>query len=89
MIPDWQAALEQAAACVAPGGRLEVVDFGQQDRLPGLWRRALFGWLHAFHVTPRPDLPRAIETLAARIGAMAHARTIYRGYAVRSGLIRV
>ena len=30
MIPQWEAALAQAARCVAPGGRLEVVDFGQQ-----------------------------------------------------------
>ncbi|MEJ7926569.1 class I SAM-dependent methyltransferase [Sphingobium sp. AN641] len=88
MIPDWQGALEQAARCVAPGGRLEVVDFGQQDRLPGVWRRALFGWLHAFHVTPRADLPQAIEAVASRIGATAHGRTLYRGYAVRGGLVR-
>lgn len=89
MIPDWQAALERAALCVAPGGRLDVVDFGQQERLPGVWRKALFGWLAQFHVAPRADLPRSIETLAARMGAASHGRTLYRGYAVRGGLIRV
>ncbi|HKT76710.1 MAG TPA: class I SAM-dependent methyltransferase, partial [Sphingobium sp.] len=34
MIPNWEAALGQAARCVADGGRLEVVDFGQQEGLP-------------------------------------------------------
>ncbi len=88
MIPDWEAALRQAARCVAPGGRLEIVDFGQQERLPGLWRRALFGWLGAFHVSPRAGLHVAIERLAQDVGGVAQSRALYRGYAVRGGLIR-
>ena len=89
MIPDWEAALRQAARCVAPGGRLEIVDFGQQERLPGLWRRALFGWLEAFHVSPRAGLHVAIERLAQDVGGVAQSRPLYRGYAVRGGLSRV
>ena len=89
MIPDWEAALRQAARCVAPGGRLEIVDFGQQERLPGLWRRALFGWLEAFHVSPRAGLHVAIERLAQDVGGVAQSRALYRGYAVRGGLSRV
>ena len=88
MIPDWEAALRQAARCVAPGGRLEIVDFGQQERLPGLWRRALFGWLGAFHVSPRAGLHAAVERLAQDVGGVAQSRALYRGYAVRGGLIR-
>lgn len=88
MIPDWEAALRQAARCVAPGGRLEIVDFGQQERLPGLWRRALFGWLGAFHVSPRAGLQAAVERLAQDVGGVAQSRALYRGYAVRGGLIR-
>ena len=88
MIPDWEAALRQAARCVAPGGKLEIVDFGQQERLPGLWRRALFGWLEAFHVSPRAGLHVAIERLAQDVGGVAQSRALYRGYAVRGGLIR-
>ena len=88
MIPDWEAALRQAARCVAPGGKLEVVDFGQQERLPGLWKRALFGWLGAFHVSPRAGLHAAIEQLAQDVGGVAQSRALYRGYAVRGGLIR-
>nr|WP_218647591.1 class I SAM-dependent methyltransferase [Sphingobium lactosutens] len=89
MIPEWEMALRQAARCVAPGGKLEIVDFGQQDELPALWRRALFGWLGRFHVSPRHDLKPAIERLAQDMGGFPHSRTLYRGYAVRGGLIRV
>ena len=88
MIPDWQAALVQAASCVAPGGRLEVVDFGQQDRLPALWRRTLFGWLAQFHVAPRAELGPVIAGLAKETGSAGHCRSLYRGYAIRGGLAR-
>jgi len=88
MIPDWKAALVQAASRVAPGGRLEIVDFGQQDRLPGLWRRALFGWLAQFHVAPRAELGRVIAALAKETGSAGHCRSLYRGYAIRGGLAR-
>ena len=89
MIPNWESALRQAAQCVAHGGRLEVVDFGQQEGLPALWKQALFGWLAKFHVSPRADLKRVIERLAADVGGFPHSRALYRGYAVRGGLIRV
>lgn len=87
MIPDWEAALAQAARCVAPGGRLEIVDFGQQERLPSLWKRMLFGWLAQFHVSPRRELASAIERLADEVGGSARSRTLYRGYAVRGALL--
>ncbi|WP_298400081.1 class I SAM-dependent methyltransferase [Sphingobium sp.] len=89
MIPEWEMALAQAARCVAPGGRLEIVDFGQQEALPKVWKQALFGWLGQFHVSPRRDLATAIEQLAQDMGGFPHSRTLYRGYAVRGGLIRV
>jgi len=88
MIPDWKAALAQAASCVAPGGRLEIVDFGQQDRLPVLWRRLLFGWLAQFHVSPRAELERMIAGLAKEVGAAGYSHSLYRGYAIRGGLAR-
>lgn len=87
MIPDWEAALAQAARCVAPGGRLEIVDFGQQEGWPALWKRALFGWLARFHVAPRGALPQAVATVAETIGAEVRSLTLYRGYAVRAALV--
>jgi len=88
MIPDWQGALVAAARHVAPGGRLEVVDFGQQEGLPPLWRRALFGWLAQFHVAPRADLGPLMAGLAKETGGAGYCRSLYRGYALRCGLAR-
>lgn len=89
MIPGWRDALAQAARCVAPGGRLDVVDFGQQEQLPRLWKRALFGWLNQFHVAPRGDIGAAMEAIASDLDARPYLRSLYRGYAVRSGLIKI
>jgi S-adenosylmethionine-diacylgycerolhomoserine-N-methlytransferase len=81
MIPDWEAALAQALSVVEPGGSLHVVDFGQQEALPGWFRGRLRAWLAKFHVTPRPDLFEAVERIAASQGAVAHVQALYRGYA--------
>ncbi|ALJ12781.1 class I SAM-dependent methyltransferase [Sphingopyxis macrogoltabida] len=88
MIPDWATALAHAARYLAPGGRIEIVDFGQQDRLPTLWKRAFFGWLAHFHVVPRADLARVIAGLARETGMAGHCRSMARGYAIRGGLAR-
>ena len=81
MIPDWQGAIAQAARVVAPGGRTDMVDFGQQERLPTVFRRALFAWLARFHVSPRADLPGVAERLARTSGLEAGWTPLYRGYA--------
>ncbi|MCE7797546.1 class I SAM-dependent methyltransferase [Sphingobium sufflavum] len=81
MIPDWQGALDQAARLLAPGGRLHVVDFGQQESLPRWFRRLLMGWLARFHVTPRADLFAAGGACAARHGLRFSASPSLRGYA--------
>lgn len=81
MIPDWEAALAQALSVVAPGGSLHVVDFGQQEGLPGWFRTMLRGWLAKFHVTPRAALFEAAGRVAAVVGADVECRALYRGYA--------
>lgn len=68
MIPDWQAALAQAAATVAPGGSLHVVDFGDCAGLPRPLRALLTGWLARFHVTPRIDLGNTAARIARDLG---------------------
>lgn len=88
MIPDWATALAHAAQFLAPGGRIEIVDFGQQDRLPGLWKRAFFGWLAYSHVVPRADLAPVIAGLARETGMAGHCCSMARGYAIRGGLAR-
>ncbi|MBO9576195.1 MAG: methyltransferase domain-containing protein [Sphingobium sp.] len=81
MIPDWETALAQALCAVAPGGSLHVVDFGQQERLPGWFRMMLRGWLTKFHVTPRAELFEAAACAAAVLGTDVRTRSLYRGYA--------
>lgn len=88
MIPDWQGALAQAAALLAPGGSLHVVDFGQQDGLPGWWKRFLFGWIAKYQVTPRAGLREALAALAEDRGLTMDFFTLGRGYAWRAILRR-
>lgn len=88
MIPDWQRAVDRALALLPPGGSLHIVDFGDRAGLPGPARAALDAWLARFHVTPRPDLPRELERLAAAHGCRSEARSRYRGYACIAVLTR-
>lgn len=80
MIPDWQAAIGQGAAVLAPGGRLHIVDFGQQERLPKLFRKALYAWLARFHVSARAELPELIDRYYREGHDVAFQR-LYGGYA--------
>ena len=80
MIPDWQGAIREAAAKLAPGGRLDIVDFGQQNGLPRLWRKLLFAWLAKFDVTPRATLREAVEGIATAQGLEADFLPLRLGY---------
>ncbi len=86
MIPDWQGALAQGAALLAPGGRLGLVDFGQQHRLPRWWRSMLLAWLGRFHVAPRAALGPVLTALAERQGGTVRLQSLYRDYAVMGWL---
>jgi S-adenosylmethionine-diacylgycerolhomoserine-N-methlytransferase len=81
MIPPWQQALAHGTALVAPGGRLSLVDFGQQDGLPLWFRRLLFAWLAKFHVSPPADLADTVARIAMDVGATFKFVAFYRGYA--------
>ncbi|WP_299811255.1 class I SAM-dependent methyltransferase [uncultured Roseibium sp.] len=81
MIPIWREALAAGAARLAEDGRIHVVDFGQQERLPGWFRTLLFAWLKSFHVTPRAELETELQSLAERTGTELRVRQLYRGYA--------
>ena len=84
MIPDWQGAIREGVAKLAPGGRLDIVDFGQQERLPRWFRTLLHAWLARFDVTPRDDLFLAVDAA----GLTAEHRALYRGYAWSARLTR-
>jgi S-adenosylmethionine-diacylgycerolhomoserine-N-methlytransferase len=81
MIPDWRRVIKAAASRLKPGGRLHIVDFGQQERLPGIVRTLLLRWLAIFHVTPRDDLERALSDMARSSGAGLTFERPFRGYA--------
>jgi S-adenosylmethionine-diacylgycerolhomoserine-N-methlytransferase len=81
MIPGWPEVLALALSLLAPGGRLHVVDFGGQERLPAWFRVALRAWLARFHVTPRDDLEATLAALCARAGATLTFERPFRGYA--------
>ena len=81
MIPDWRGVLQAAAARLKPGGRLHIVDFGRQERLPGIARTLLLRWLAMFDVAPRDDLERVMSIMADTHGADLTFERPFRGYA--------
>ena len=81
MIPDWRRVLAAAASRLGPGGRLHLVDFGDQERLPGIARALLLRWLRMFDVTPRDDLKAVLSAMAESIGADLKFERPFRGYA--------
>lgn len=81
MIPDWQDVIDEALSRLKPGGRLHIVDFGNQEALPAVARKLLLRWLTLFDVTPRRHLHGALEAVAAKVdGRLAFSRP-FRGYA--------
>ena len=75
MIPDWRHVLQAAASRLKPGGSLHIVDFGNQERLPGMARALLKRWLAMFDVAPRDDLERALSVMAKTHGRGFEVRT--------------
>jgi S-adenosylmethionine-diacylgycerolhomoserine-N-methlytransferase len=81
MIPDWRGVLHAAARRLTAGGRLHVVDFGNQERLPGIARALLLQWLRIFDVTPRDDLEAVLAAMAEGTKAELKFERPFRGYA--------
>jgi S-adenosylmethionine-diacylgycerolhomoserine-N-methlytransferase len=88
MIPAWESAIAHAWNHVAPGGKLMIVDFGQSEALPALFRSLLWRWLAKFHVSPRAKLHRALAGIARRDGASLEFAPLYGGYAWYAVLTR-
>ena len=87
MIPAWTNVVENAAACLAPGGALLIVDFGDFGRYPALAQRLQRAWLRRFSVVPIPDLENQIVALASQTGCTATTERLYGGYAVHARLV--
>ncbi|MCC6919969.1 MAG: class I SAM-dependent methyltransferase [Alphaproteobacteria bacterium] len=81
IMDDWQAAVDHALTQLKPGGRLHVVDFGDQKAMPRWFKWVLGKWLHQFHVRFRPEVKAHFEALEqSGQGTLAY-REVYRGYA--------
>ena len=81
MIPDWRGVLQAAISRLRPGGRLHVVDFGYQERLPGIAHALLKRWLAIFDVIPRDDLEGELSAMAASAASDLKFERPFRGYA--------
>ncbi|EFO34384.1 methyltransferase type 11 [Roseibium sp. TrichSKD4] len=88
MMPIWREALQTGLANLSGEGKISIVDFGQQERLPSWFRGLLFKWLNGFHVTPRADLQSELSSLAEVHSADLKFAPLYRGYAVYAELRR-
>ena len=86
MIPDWRSVLHAAAGRLTQGGRLHVVDFGNQERLPNIARALLLRWLAMFDVTPRGDLENVLAAMTKSSGADLAFERPFRGYAQYAAL---
>ena len=83
MMDYWREALEHGLRQMKAGGTLHVVDFGNQEGLPGWFKKLLGGWLSQFHVRFRPEVRAWFEEQQkAGRGVMTY-RNVMRGYAYR------
>lgn len=88
MIPDWEGAVTESLAHLAPGGALHIVDFGDQAGLPRWFDGVLRNWLRRFHVTPRDDLADVLARAADPAQFTVTHQRLYRSYAQYARITR-
>jgi S-adenosylmethionine-diacylgycerolhomoserine-N-methlytransferase len=88
IMDDWKAAVDHGLSQLKSGGTLHVVDFGDQEGMPGWFKKMLGGWLAQFHVRFRPEVRAYFESLErAGVGKMSY-RSVMRGYAYRLDFVK-
>jgi len=75
------AAVRAALDALAPGGRLEIVDFGPMTRLPGSARRLMAAWLAKFSVHHRPEIAQELSSLESSGRGKLELTRRFGGYA--------
>jgi S-adenosylmethionine-diacylgycerolhomoserine-N-methlytransferase len=80
MIPGWEGAVAAALRALSPQGSLHIVEFGQQERLPRLFKYGLHAWLRKYHVTPRHNLRAELHRQASEAGRTLRFLPLYRDY---------
>ncbi|WP_088347030.1 MULTISPECIES: class I SAM-dependent methyltransferase [Rhodomicrobium] len=88
MVPSWREVVRAAASHVAPGGAIQIVDFGDFAQYPALMRRAQHAWLGRFSVRPIAAFESKITAHAAQLGLRATTARLFGGYAIQAKLER-
>ena len=88
MVPTWPGALEAALASLRPGGTLLIVDFWDQQDLPGWFAAGLKKWLSLFHVHYRPEVHEALVDLGRSGRADVTFESVASRYAYIATIIR-
>ncbi len=88
MMPTWPDAVRHAAALLAPGGVLSIVDFGGFDRYPSFVRAAQHAWLRRFSVKPIAGFEGQIRRIAEQAHCDCTAETLYGGYSIHARIAR-
>jgi S-adenosylmethionine-diacylgycerolhomoserine-N-methlytransferase len=81
MIPTWQESVDHALTLLKIGGKIHIVDFGDQSGLPKWFARLLKRWLDMFHVQDRPQLRDYLMELGKSGKAEVSIRYLYGRYA--------
>jgi S-adenosylmethionine-diacylgycerolhomoserine-N-methlytransferase len=81
MVPTWPGALEAALENLRPGGTLLIVDFWDQQELPGWFAAGLKQWLAMFHVHYRPEVHAALVEIGRSGRAEVEFESVCRRYA--------
>jgi S-adenosylmethionine-diacylgycerolhomoserine-N-methlytransferase len=86
MIPVWREAIANALANLRPGGTLYIVDFYDQQDLPGWFRSMLKSWLRRFHVQFWNDLMPFVHNLQTDGSVALTIEPVARRYAFIASL---
>lgn len=88
MIPKWQAALDRGLLNLRAGHSLWIVDFWDQEGLPGWFAAILQRWLAVFHVRYRPELLEYFLELERAGSVTLSIETLYHRYAYLAKLTK-
>lgn len=81
MMPDWRGPLQAALECLAPGGKLAIVDFWDFAGYPGWLARRLHRRLHNHHVHFEPAVLEHLRGLEKSGKAVLQLRSVARRWA--------
>jgi S-adenosylmethionine-diacylgycerolhomoserine-N-methlytransferase len=88
IMDDWKPAVLHGLTQLKTGGSIHVVDFGEQEGMPGWFKNMLGSWLKQFHVRFRPEVRAFFEALEREGRGTVTFRSVMRGYAFRLDFVK-